>query len=133
MKFFSLLLIFKIVSPGLAAQSFDSLYVNLYTDSLKKGTHNYINIEGITSEGRVLPLDTNHIAFTSNYGTFYGNSLWIDSSCANDSVTITVTLKEKTPISKTFVVFIKKNEDTDLLPTEEEVIESIRKKGRKNN
>ena len=34
------------------AQKIDSIYFHLYTDSLKKGTHNYINIDGKTSDGK---------------------------------------------------------------------------------
>ena len=135
MKFFrSLSLItFCIVSLSVKAQTFDSLYINLYTDSLKKGTYNYINVEGITSNGEILPLDTSHIFFTTSSGKFFGNSLWIDSSCNSDRVTISATLKEKSPVSKTFVVFIKKNEDTGVLPTEEEIIRSSRKKSGKKD
>jgi hypothetical protein len=33
-------------SASAKAQKVESIYVNLYTDSLKKGTYNYINIEG---------------------------------------------------------------------------------------
>ncbi|MBL0056604.1 MAG: hypothetical protein IPP31_10530 [Chitinophagaceae bacterium] len=36
-------------------QKVENIYVNLYTDSLKKGTFNYINIDGKLSNGRFIP------------------------------------------------------------------------------
>ncbi|MEO6705385.1 MAG: hypothetical protein ABIN04_06000 [Ginsengibacter sp.] len=54
-------------------QNIDSIYVHLYTDSLKKGTFNYINIDGKLSDGSYIPLDTSNIFFSSSDGKFYGN------------------------------------------------------------
>jgi len=53
------------------AQKIDSIYVHLYTDSLKKGTYNYINIDGKLSNGRYLPLDTTDLVFSASDGKFY--------------------------------------------------------------
>lgn len=121
--------LFMLLAVGSAGygQTFESFYVNLYTDSLKKGTFNYINIEGITTEGNVLPLDTNHVVFKATSGKFFGNSLWLDSSCNEESVTVTATLKGKIPKSETVVIFIKRNQDNEALPSEEEIIKKAGK------
>jgi hypothetical protein len=111
------------------AQKIDSIYVNLYTDSLKKGTYNYINIDGLLSSGKYLPLDTNQIILSSSYGKFYGNSLLIDKDCKVEKVHIHVTLKKNPALSKHFIMYIKKKEDNERLPTAEEVINKMKKKG----
>ena len=35
----------------ISAQNLDSIFFNLYTDSLKKGTYNYINVDGQFTDG----------------------------------------------------------------------------------
>ena len=107
------------------AQKIDSIYVNLYTDSLKKGTYNYINIDGRLSNGKYLPLDSTQLIFSSSYGQFYGNSLLIDSACKEEKVNIKVTLRRNRALYKEFVMYIKKQADGKL-PTMEEV---LKKKG----
>ena len=68
----------------------ESIYVNLYTDSLKKGTFNYINIDGKLSNGKYLPLDSTHLIFWASAGKFSGNSLWIDRNFTPQKVDIKV-------------------------------------------
>lgn len=106
-----LLITFSVTSK---AQKIDSIYVNLYTDSLKKGTYNYINIDGLLSNGTYMPLDSNHIIFSSSYGKFYGNNLFIDSSKCFGEVLINVKLKKYPAVQKSFSLFIKTKEDEKL-------------------
>ncbi|MEP7165628.1 MAG: hypothetical protein ABI741_13085 [Ferruginibacter sp.] len=120
-----LLVIFLLSAFTSKAQKIDSIYINLYTDSLKKGTYNYINIDGRLSNGKYLPLDSNQIIFGSSYGKFYGNSLLIDKDCKEEKVNIKVTLRSNPALHKEFVMYIKKKEDGKL-PTIEEV---LKKKG----
>jgi len=47
-----LLCLFLLCSLFAKAQKVENIYVNLYTDSLKKGTFNYINIDGKLSNGK---------------------------------------------------------------------------------
>ena len=122
----SLFLIFLFAFTVARAQKIDSIYVNLYTDSLKKGTYNYINIDGLLSNGKYLPLDSSHLIFKSSYGKFYGNSLLIDRDCKVEKVTINVTMRKNPALHKEFVMYIKKKEDNERLPTAEEI---LRKKG----
>ena len=117
--------IFLLSFSAAKAQKIESIYVNLYTDSLKKGTYNYINIDGRLSNGKYLPLDSTQLIFKSSYGKFYGNSLLVDKDCKEEKVSITVTMKNDPSLHKEFVMYIKKKDDGNL-PTIEEV---LKKKG----
>ena len=61
---------FILVSGMVSAQKVDSIYFNLYTDSLKKGFYNYINIDGKLSNGTWQPLDSTQVLFLSDAGFF---------------------------------------------------------------
>ncbi|HET7117320.1 MAG TPA: hypothetical protein VFI29_12555 [Hanamia sp.] len=104
------------------AQKIDSIYVHLYTDSLKKGTYNYINIDGKLPNGRYLPLDTSDIIFSSDYGKFYGNSLWLDPHFAKEKVSIKAVLRSNPSMYKQFTIYIKKIPDPVQLKTEKEIL-----------
>lgn len=93
------------------AQQIDNIYIHLYTDSLKKGTYNYINIDGLLSNGKYLPLDSTQAIFTSSFGKFYGNSLWVDPGCKEEKITIRVMLKNNNLLHREFVMYIKKAEE----------------------
>jgi len=101
------------------AQKIESIYVNLYTDSLKKGTFNYINIDGKMSNGRFLPLDSTQLIFWSSAGKFNGNSLWIDKGITDDKINIKVTLRKNPAMVKEFTMFIKKQPDPELKTLDE--------------
>lgn len=116
---------------NLKAQKIDSIYVHLYTDSLKKGTYNYINIDGKLPNGRYLPLDSSHIAFSSSYGRFYGNSLWIPLDCKEEKVTVHAVLRKNEQVRKDFDIYIKKKDDNGKLKTEKEILDEIKKGHRK--
>ena len=126
-----LLILFIAISVSSKAQKIDSIYVNLYTDSLKKGTHNYINVDGLLSNGRYMPLDSNHIIFSSSHGKFYGNNLFIDSSKSFGEVLINVTLKKDPAVQKSFVLFIKTREE-EKLKTAEELMNEMKQQQKKN-
>lgn len=93
------------------SQHIEQIFVNLYTDSLKKGTYNYINIDGLLSNGKYLPLDSTHLSFSSSYGKFYGNSLYVDKACTLDKISIAVKMKNMPGLHKEFFMYIKKKED----------------------
>ena len=113
------------------AQKVDSIFVNLYTDSLKKGTHNYINIDGLMSNGTYLPLDSNYINLWSDNGHFEGNDLVIADSPGYKKVKIKVTLKDDPKVCRDFVVHIKQQEDPPL-PSQQQILDAM-KADRKNN
>jgi hypothetical protein len=127
--------IFLLASLGAKAQKIESIFINLYTDSLKKGTYNYINVDGLLSNGKYLPLDSTHILFTASAGKFFGNTLLIDKNFTGDSVTIKTVLKKTPTIYKEFVVYIKKKPDDENLKTVDQLLKEAqptktkRKKG----
>ena len=128
------LLIISLMAGNFAkAQKIDSIYVNLYTDSLKKGTYNYINIDGRLSNGRYLPLDNNDLTFTTSAGEFEGNSLWINKDCKENKVSIKVILKSNPLLHKEFDIYIKQLPDNEKLKTTEEILNEIKKPKKNKN
>ena len=109
----------------LYAQKPDSIFFHLYTDSLKKGTYNYINVDGKMHDGSWLPLTDAQLRFTTTGGTFERNSLFLDTGFAQANVLITATLKSDTAISKRITIWIKKGMDTEKPRTEEEIQREI--------
>ncbi|TAH01198.1 MAG: hypothetical protein EAZ16_12215, partial [Sphingobacteriales bacterium] len=97
-----------LAANSLKAQKVDSIFFNLYTDSLKKGVHNYINIDGKLSNGRWMPLTTKELNFSASAGSFDGNSLVIDTSFSGEKVLVTAVLKANPSIKKETVIYIKK-------------------------
>ena len=113
------------------AQKIDSIYINLYTDSLKIGSFNYINIDGRLSNGKYVPLDSTDLIFWASDGKFYGNQLMIDRNFSKDRVSIKVVLRQNTAVNKEFIMFIKKKPDEERLPTAEEILIEKRSKKKK--
>ncbi len=109
------------------AQKIDSIYINLYTDSLKKGTYNYINVDGLLSNGHYLPLDSAQLIFTSSAGKFYGNSLLIGSDFKEEKVIIKAVLRSNPALYKEFEMYIKKKPDGTLKTLDELMNEMKRK------
>lgn len=114
-----ILFLFISLSATTYAQKIDSIYVNLYTDSLKKGTYNYINIDGKLANGHFVPLDSTDLLFTTSDGKFYGNDLWLPADFDKKKVTIKVVLKSNQNICKSFDIYIKQKPDPDLKPLDE--------------
>lgn len=104
-------------------QKIDSIYFNLYTDSLKKGTFNYINVDGKYSDGKYLPLTTGQLIFTASAGRFEGNSLYIDSSVREEKVTVRAALIKNPSTWKEMVIYIKKYDIPEKLKTMDEVLD----------
>lgn len=116
------------------AQKIESIHFNLYTDSLKKGFYNYINVDGHFSDDSWQPLDSNTLIFSANTGYFKGNDLFIDSSYHCSAVTVKAALKNNPAIKKEVLIYIRKRPFGELR-TEEEVLNGIqndRKKKGKN-
>lgn len=107
------------------AQKIDSIYFHLYTDSLKKGTHNYINVDGKTSDGKWRPLTAKEITFTSSYGAFEGNELILPDEPSVQKITVKAVLKSDPNTWKEITIWIKKKPDPEL-PTKEEVLKNTK-------
>ncbi|MGI8584428.1 MAG: hypothetical protein ACR2KX_19725 [Chitinophagaceae bacterium] len=125
-KFFTAVSI--LLSTFAKAQKIENIFVNLYTDSLKKGTYNYINVDGQLSNAKYIPLDSTHIIFWASDGKFSGNNLWLDKGFNNDKVFIKVVLKGNPQISKEFIIYIKKKPDDEKLPTDDEIFKNKSRK-----
>ena len=110
-----------------SAQTLDSIFFNLYTDSLKKGTYNYINVEGHFNDGTYLPLSNKELKFTATGGRFSGNSLFIDSSFSADKVTVKAVVIRNPRLAKEIDIYIKKAPDNEKLPTMDEVMRGPKK------
>jgi hypothetical protein len=119
-----LLLLLLVTAASLVsqAQQVDSIFFHLYTDSLKKGVHNYINVDGKLSNGHWLPLTNKEIDFTSTAGKFVGNSLVLDSSFKGEKVTVKAVLKNNSTIWKEIEIYLKKVADNERLRTVDEIL-----------
>lgn len=115
----------------LFAQKADSIYFNLYTDSLKKGTYNYINVEGKMSNGRILPLDSSQLVFTASYGKFSGNSLWLPFETTVEKIDITVKNRQNPTLVIHHTLYVKKKNDDGNLKTPEDIIGTPQRKNKK--
>lgn len=123
-----LLIALVLCSSFLKAQKIDSIYVNLYTDSLKRGTYNYINIDGLLSNGKYLPLDSTQIIFSSSDGKFYGNSLWVDKNFNKEKISVRAQLRSNPSLVKEFDIYIKQKPDDEQLKTVDEILNGSKRK-----
>ena len=126
----SIFIILLFASKYLSAQKVDTIVFHLYTDSLKKGTHNYINVDGKTSDGKWKPLTGKEIDFTATYGKFEGNELVLPDQCTVEKLTVKAVLKANPAIWKEITIWIKKKPDPELLPTKEEILNKPQKNSR---
>ena len=116
--------LFIILLSGLSlfAQKADSICFHLYTDSLKKGQHNYINVDGRLSNGRWLPLTAKEIQFSASSGTFEGNELIIPPDFKEEKVNVKAVLKSHPALWTERTIWIKKKPDDEILPTKEDIL-----------
>jgi hypothetical protein len=127
-----LLILFILSATTLVkAQSVDSIYFHLYTDSLKKGTHNYINVDGKLSNGRWQPLSDKEITFTASDYTFSGNELILPAECRVEKVTVKAVLKSNPAVWKETTIWIKQAPDP-MLPSKDEILRNTNQKKRRN-
>jgi hypothetical protein len=131
MKKIILLLLLTVSVSALFAQKVDSIYFNLYTDSLKKGQHNYINVDGKLSNGRWMPLTAKDIQFSCSTAEFSGNELIIPDNFKPEKVTVKAVLKSNPAVWLEKTIWIKTKPDGDL-PTKDEIMKTIPSKKNKN-
>lgn len=117
-----IIIILSFFSTALFAQKTDSIAFHLYTDSLKKGTHNYISVDGKLSNGNWLPLTSKEINLTTSFGTFEGNDLVLPAETTIEKVTVKAVLKNNPAIQKEITIWIKKRPDNERLPTKEDIM-----------
>lgn len=124
MKKSLLILLVVITVVPVSAQKVDSIYFHLYTDSLKKGQHNYINVDGKLSNGRWQPLTSKEIQFSCANASFSGNELIIPDDFNEEKVTVKAVLKSNPALFIEKTIWIKKVPDGPL-PTKEEILKGI--------
>jgi hypothetical protein len=121
----------------LKAQKVDSIYFHLYTDSLKKCQHNYINVDGKLATGIWSPLTEKDIEFSSPDAKFEGNQLVIPCDFKGEKVNVKAVLKSNKEISIERTIWIKKIPDPEFLPTAEDILRGTQpaktKKKKKKN
>lgn len=124
MKLFYYILVPVLVFSSLAVkgQQVDSIYFHLYTDSLKKGVHNYINVDGKLTDGRWQPLTAKELSFTASAGRFEGNSLIIDTSFKGATIAVKAALKNNPKVWREVTIYMKTVDTLERLKTMEEVL-----------
>ena len=133
MKRILLIPILTLLHVAVFAQKIDSIYFNLYTDSLKKGTFNYINVEGKLPGGFIGLLDSTQLIFTASSGKFQGNSLWLPFETTEEKINITVKSRQNPSLLISRTIFIKKKGDEEKLKSVDDILNEPPKKGRKKN
>jgi hypothetical protein len=132
MRKIAMVLGFILTASAVSAQKVDSIYFHLYTDSLKKGFYNYINVDGRLSNGTWSPLDSTQILLISDAGFFKGNDLYIDSSYKGETVRVKAVLKNNPSVHKEVVIYIRKRGFTEPLKTNEEIMDEMRSSSAKS-
>lgn len=120
-----LLLLLLLTNSGLFAQKVDSIAFHLYTDSLKKGVHNYINVDGKQSNGRWLPLTAKEISFTTSAGYFEGCNLLVPANYSGENIVINASLKSNPALFIRTTIWIKRLPDPQTLPTVDELNKKV--------
>jgi len=115
-------LVILFFSVPVFSQKIESISFHLYTDSLKKGQHNYINIDGKLPDGHWLPLTAKEIQFSASSGEFEGNDLILPSALKEEKIQVKAILKNNPAIWKEITIWIKKLPDPAHLPTKEEIL-----------
>lgn len=113
-KYLLLVFIAASCSSSILAQKVDSIYFHLYTDSLKKGQHNYINVDGKLSNGRWLPMTSKEVTFYCNEAVFEGNELIIPEDFKPEKVTVRALLKSNPFVVIEKTIWIKIKPDPEL-------------------
>ena len=98
----------------LFAQKVDSIYFHLYTDSLKKGQHNYINVDGRLSNGRWVPLTSKDIILSCAEANFEGNELIIPFDFKKTKVNVKAVLRSNPSMIIEKTIWVKQQPDPPL-------------------
>src|SRR6476620_3170538 len=133
MKIFVIALVILFFSIPVFSQKIDSISFHLYTDSLKKGQHNYINVDGKLSNGQWQPLTSKEIQFSSSACEFQGNDLVVPTDLKEEKIKIKAALKGNPAIWKEVTIWIKKIPDPDSLPGLDQVLKDTPRKKQKKN
>ncbi|HRO43520.1 MAG TPA: hypothetical protein PL009_11850 [Flavipsychrobacter sp.] len=88
-----------------------ALRFNFYTDSIKPILNYYLNVEGVFSSGKILPLSATHVTVTSDVGAVQEME-WIAPKQRNfEKVKFTAVSKSHPSIKTDAIVYLKKEVD----------------------
>jgi len=103
-----------------------------YADSLKKGIRFYRNVEGRFNTGKIYPLDTTAVQFTTSAGQLLGQDLLIDLADTTRFIHVTATAKSNPSLVIESVIPVKQKQDDDsmIIKDERDLFNNKRKKKR---
>jgi len=84
---------------------------NMYADSIKPILNYYVNVEGEFSNGKVLPLTTDHVTIASDVGTMNGNEWLAPKERAFDKVVFTAVARSNPSLKQSTTVYLKRSAD----------------------
>lgn len=97
------------MTTDISLPKLDSIRFNHYADSLKRGFHYYLNVEGIYSSGKIFPLDTSALNFEVSEGKLLGQDLLINNNETSiQSVNATATYKNDERLKALTTIPVKK-------------------------
>lgn len=97
------------MTADISLPKLDSIRFHHYADSLKRGFHYYLNVEGIYSSGKIFPLDTSTVSFEVSEGKLLGQDLLINNNETNiQSVNATATYKNDERLKALTTIPVKK-------------------------
>jgi hypothetical protein len=131
MKYLLIILI-SLSFRAASAQKIDSIFFNLYTDSLKKGSWNYINIDGKLSNGKYIPLSNQQLVITATDGKLEGNSIWLDWTFKAEKITVLVYLKDQPQIRHQKTIWVKKFDQQMEAPVKDSLLQKINQRPKKS-
>lgn len=100
------------LTTSLTIPRLESIRFNHYADSLKRGIRFYLNVEGNFSSGKIYPLDTAAVKFTTSAGKLLGQDLLLNSNDATTrSITVTATNKRDPSMSISSTIPVKQLQD----------------------
>lgn len=113
------------------AQKIDSIFFNLYTDSLKKGSWNYINVDAKLSNGKYMPLTSKQLIIKTSAGKLEGNSIWVDWDFKPSFITVEIQLKDNPSVTRTQTIWVKKHDLQLNAPAQDSLLNQINNKNKK--
>jgi hypothetical protein len=132
MKLFLIIILTAIYLPA-KSQVVDSIFFNLYTDSLKKGSWNYISVDAKLSNGKYIPLSNQQLIITTTAGKLEGNSVWLNWDFNAEHITVQVQLKENPSIKQQKTIWVKKHDLQLEAPVKDSLLQQLNNRNKKTN
>lgn len=88
-----------------------SIRYNVYTDSIKPVLNFYVNVEGVFTNGRILPLDTSLVVMHSDEGEMAGMEWVLPKRIDFDKVVFTAAARYDPSLKVDKTIYIKKFKD----------------------